>query len=373
MGNFRSIRAEANDNSIDLWLMSEINSWTAQDFVMMTDYYGNKKPYIINIYSPGGDPFAAFAIHDYIKAKGLDCTARVWGHAASAAAIIACSCKRVEMGEMSHLMIHNAYGGDDQALLDSINEKQVALFKKRTGMSANAIIKLMEAETWMDAKAAKENGFADSIIKELAIAALFKAQYMEEQKKPEGEKPEVVTPPETPETPETPTPDAAEQVEQEVEVTPAEAIQAAIRGKMKVKVSVGKELRDQLASAIAEVKTIKAQSDEAISEAEGLKEKLAKAEADLKAQADAATAAKAEAEGLNAKFTAITAEVERLRKAPLANAEGEPLGGGGAQVPGSASQGEVDRKSGKRDAVRDYANSAIDKATQRGNAAARKA
>lgn len=314
--------------------MSEISSWTAQDCFGAFVGFGTDKRYILNINSPGGDPFAAFAIHDFIKAKGIKVTARIYGHAASAAAIIACACDRVEMGELSHLMIHNAYGGGDQGLLDSLNAKQSEVFSARTGKSKGAITKLMDAETWMDAKTAKAEGFADSIIKELAIAATYKASYMEqaETKVEETTAEEVKVEETAVETTET---EQTEEVEQVIEVSTADAIQAAITGKLKAKVSVGKELRSQLSAAIAEVKEVKAKADEAISEAEGLKEKQAKAEQDLKAANEEAAKAKAEVEALQAKVTEITSEVEKLKKAPLANAEGEPKGGAGVQTPGA--------------------------------------
>ena len=370
MGNVRSIRASANDEGIELYIMSEISSWTAQDCFGAFVGFGTDKHYILNINSPGGDPFAAFAIHDFIKAKGIKVTARVYGHAASAAAIIACACDRVEMGELSHMMIHNAYGGNDAGLLDSLNAKQVEVFTAKTGKGKAAITKLMDAETWMDAKTAKAEGFIDSVIKELAIAATYKASYMEstETKVEETKTEEVKVEETTPETPEAET----EEVEQVIEVSTADAVQAAITGKLKAKVSVGKELRSQLSAAIAEVKEVKAKADEAISEAEGLKDKLAKAEADLKAAADEAATAKADADALKAKVAEITAEVEKLKKAPMANADGEPRGGAGVQTPGAGTGSakpavEVNER---REAVNAKVTEVLDRVKQRGTKAA---
>lgn len=340
MGNPRTIRASVSDDAVELFILSEISSWTAQDFMSAVKFYGNSKPYTLNIYSPGGDPFAAFAIHDYIKASGAKVTARIWGHAASAAAIIACSCERVEMGEMSYLMIHNAYGGDgsnsSENLLADLNEKQVSIFKKRSGKTAAAITKLMEAETWMDAKAAKDFGFADAIIKELAIAALFKAEYMDPNEKKEGEEVKTETPEAVPEVAE-----ATEEVEQEIPVTTEEAIKAAFSGKIKAKVKVSAEMSKALADAVAEVKDVKAKADEAIAEVEGLKEKLAKAEAEVKAKGDELATAKASTDTLNAKVSEITAAMDKLKKAPLASAEGDGTAtpavvpGGGREKPKS--------------------------------------
>lgn len=332
MGSIRSIRAASNGNTVDLWIVSEINSWVAQDFVYTCQAYGSEKEYVLNIYSPGGDPFAAFAIHDFIKANGIKATARVWGHAASAAAIIACSCERVEIGENSFIMIHNAYGGGDQDLLDSINAKQVALFKAKSGMSASGIEKLMKDETWMDAKAAKANGIADSIIKELAIAAIYKAQYMEDKPKPEGTE-EVK--PETAETveqtekaaEEAEATEATEEVEQEIPVTVPQAVEAAIKGKIIAKVKVSAEMRKAVADLTVERNTVKAQLQERVDEVTALTEKLAKAE-------ERAVKAEGEVATMKPQIEAITAEVEKLKKLPVADAEREPKGGTGE--PGSS-------------------------------------
>lgn len=342
MGKLLSIRASADDSNVELWIVSEINSWTAQDFVYMAQYYGNEKPYILNIYSPGGDPFAAFAIHDFIKANGIKATARVWGHAASAAAIIACSCERVEMGENSFMMIHKAYGGDDQELLDSINEKQVALFKSKSGLSPKAVSKLMEAETWMDAKEAKDNGMCDAIIKELKVAAIYKAQYMEKETPIPEVKPEEVTPV-VEETPKVEEPEATEEVEQEIPVTPAQAIEAGFRGKLVAKVKVSSEMKQAVASLTTEVKDVKAQLQERIDEVTGLKEKLEKAEADkVKAEGDAAT--------IKATSTALTEELAKIKSSPLApKAEATPEKE--VQVPGGGPKSNL-REKGRPDKLK---------------------
>ena len=58
MGNPRTIRASVSDDAVELFILSEISSWTAQDFISAVKFYGSSKPYTLNINSPGGDPFA---------------------------------------------------------------------------------------------------------------------------------------------------------------------------------------------------------------------------------------------------------------------------------------------------------------------------
>ncbi len=346
-------------------MLSEVTTWTSADFMMLADGYGADKRYILNINSPGGDPFAAFAIHDYMRAKGIKATARIYGHAASAAALIACACERVEMGELSHLMIHNAYGGSDMALLESLNAKQAEVFSAKTGKSAKEIRKMMEAETWMDAKEAKRMGFADSVIKDLAIAAIYKANYMEEQK---TEAPEVVT--EAPEVKaeETPT----EEVEVEIPVTPAEAIQAGFSGKMKAKVKVGGELKAAVATLTDELKAKATEIDEIKAEAEGLRDKV-KAEGDAKAKAEADLKAMTEErDALSVKATEMAAAIDTLKNAPI-KAEATGTADKAVQVPGGGPSTATATKEGRKEARHQAVQESMQRIIDKRNPAAAKA
>ena len=342
-------------------MLSEVTTWTSADFMMLADGYGNGKQYILNINSPGGDPFAAFAIHDYMRAKGIKATARIYGHAASAAALIACACERVEMGELSHLMIHNAYGGTDMGLLESLNAKQAEVFSAKTGKSAKEVRKMMEAETWMDAKEAKRMGFADSVIKDLAIAAIYKANYMEEIK---GTIEEVVETIEQTPIEQVADETATEEVEVEIPVTPAEAIQAGFSGKMTAKVKVNGELKAAVAALTAELKATATEIDEIKAEAEALRDKVkaegeakAKAEADLKAMTE-------ERDALSAKATEMAAAIDTLKNEPI-KAEAAGTADKAVQVPGggpsTATATKEGRKEARHQAVQDSMQRIIDK------------
>ncbi len=330
----KSIRAAADGNTVDLWLLSEITSWTAADFMSAADYYGTDKNYILNIHSPGGDPFSAFAIHDYIKAKGLKVTSRIWGHAASAAAIIAASTQRVEMGELSHLMIHNAYGGSSTELLDSLNEKQAQVFAARTGKKEKAIRSLMDAETWMDAATAKAEGFADAIIKELALAALYKASYMEENKPVEVA--EVAAPETVEEVVETPAETVAETtvIEQEVEVTATDMVNAALGKKKRVSFDVSAHFTSAINALADEVK----EKGDALAEAEAevvrLKEQIEALQTQAATAETEATTAKAEADAVKAMFEQVKSELAQVSAEPVTPAAEAAKSEGAAAVPG---------------------------------------
>ena len=99
---------------------------------------------------------------------------KIDGIAASAASVIAMSGTEVIMSPVSMLMIHNpmtiAYGSTSEMqraidMLSEVKESIINAYEIKTGLSRNKISKLMDNETWMDARKAVELGFADSILK----------------------------------------------------------------------------------------------------------------------------------------------------------------------------------------------------------------
>ena len=99
---------------------------------------------------------------------------KIDGIAASAASVIAMSGTEVIMSPVSMLMIHNpmtiAYGSTSEMqraidMLSEVKESIINAYEIKTGLSRNKISKLMDNETWMDARKAFELGFDDSILK----------------------------------------------------------------------------------------------------------------------------------------------------------------------------------------------------------------
>ncbi len=127
----------------------------------------------VRINSPGGDVFEGVAIYNALLNSGLTINVKIDALAASIATVIAMAGHTVEMAGNGQYMIHKAWtiaagNADDMrstaGLLDSIdNGSIVATFEARTGLTEKEIIDMMAAETWMDAKTAKEKGFVDSV------------------------------------------------------------------------------------------------------------------------------------------------------------------------------------------------------------------
>lgn len=127
----------------------------------------------IDINSPGGDPFEAFAIYDAIKAMNARVTANIVGVAASAVTIIAAAADRVTITENSRYLIHEASAGmygkkDDHAaaveMLEKLDAQMLAVYVKRTGKPREELEALMKKDTYLTASEALAWGFVDEII-----------------------------------------------------------------------------------------------------------------------------------------------------------------------------------------------------------------
>ena len=107
-------------------------------------------------------------------------TVKIDGIAASAASVIAMAGTKVYVSPVSMIMIHNpmtiAAGDKGEmekaiAMLESVKDSIINAYEIKTGLSRAKISHLMDAETWMDANAAIEMGFADEILSRAPAAA----------------------------------------------------------------------------------------------------------------------------------------------------------------------------------------------------------
>mgnify|MGYP000018022677 CR=1 FL=1 len=123
--------------------------------------------------SPGGDCFAAAQIYNMLKEYKGKVHVHIDSLAASAASVIAMAGDTVEISPVAMMMIHNpvtlSFGNaaDMQKAIDMLNEVKASImnaYELKTGLSRNKISKLMDEETWFNAKKAVELGFADSIL-----------------------------------------------------------------------------------------------------------------------------------------------------------------------------------------------------------------
>ena len=130
---------------------------------------------ILWLNSPGGDCFAAAQIYNMLMDYPGKVAVKIDSLAASAASVIAMAGSTVEISPVGMILVHNPMTisiGDVQemeraiTLLAEVKESIINAYEIKTGMSRAKISRLMDAETWMNAKKAVELGFADAVLSE---------------------------------------------------------------------------------------------------------------------------------------------------------------------------------------------------------------
>jgi ATP-dependent Clp protease, protease subunit len=167
-----------------IYLYDEISFWgiEAQPFVEELNALDVGTIHL-RIDSPGGDVFAARAIHTAIKQHKAKVIAHIDGLAASAASFISMAADEIEIVEGGFLMIHKAvsffdilgYYNDDslseltetiakeRGILNKVDESIATDFVKRTGIDKKEVLAMMKDETWLTADESLKMGFVDRI------------------------------------------------------------------------------------------------------------------------------------------------------------------------------------------------------------------
>lgn len=168
-----------NDNEArTLYLEGVIaeESWFSDDItpaMFKEELFSGNGPITLHINSPGGDCVAASQIYTMLMDYPGDVTVQIDGMAASAASVIAMAGTHVTMSPTSLMMIHNPFTmamGDTEEmrkaiqLLDEVKESIINAYQIKTGLDRATLSQLMDSETWMNAKKAKELGFCDEIL-----------------------------------------------------------------------------------------------------------------------------------------------------------------------------------------------------------------
>ena len=145
---------------------------------------GASRDITVNLNSPGGDFFEGVAIYNLLRQHQAKVTVNVIGLAASAASIIAMAGDDINMGEGSFLMIHNAWcmaignRHDMQAAAEQLapfDNAMAEVYAARAGITVKAAAKLMDAESWIGATQAIEQGFATGMMDTATITDDTKA------------------------------------------------------------------------------------------------------------------------------------------------------------------------------------------------------
>jgi ATP-dependent Clp protease, protease subunit len=133
----------------------------------------NNKPLTVWINSYGGNVFAASGIFTSLKEHKGGVTVKIDGKAMSAASVIAMAGDKILMSPTAIIMIHNpltgvyGYASDLRKaadVLDEVKECIINAYAAKTGRSRSSISTLMDGESYMSAKTAVKEKFADGML-----------------------------------------------------------------------------------------------------------------------------------------------------------------------------------------------------------------
>lgn len=123
--------------------------------------------------SPGGDVFAASQIYTMLRSHKGKVTVKIDGIAASAASVVAMAGDETLIAPTGMLMIHNpataAFGNKEAMqkaieLLDEVKESIINAYEDKSHLSRSKIARMMDEETWLNAKKAQSLGLVDGIL-----------------------------------------------------------------------------------------------------------------------------------------------------------------------------------------------------------------
>jgi ATP-dependent Clp protease protease subunit len=165
----------AADNGVEIMLYDPVDPYFGVSAKAIAAAIGSDKsrPVTLRINSPGGDVFEGRAIASILRGHAGPTKAIIDGLAASAATTVAIAAKSVEMAEGAFFMVHRSWawtaGNKNDllelaALLEKVDGEIAADYARKTGGKLADMLKLMDAETWLTATEAKDQGFVDAVV-----------------------------------------------------------------------------------------------------------------------------------------------------------------------------------------------------------------
>jgi ATP-dependent Clp protease, protease subunit len=154
-------------------IKGDIISWNSSIYEFNNLMRNVKEDEEINleINSYGGDVFLGIDLCNTLRGHKGEVTVTITGIAASAASVIAMGADKIRIYDNAQMMIHNAWTiamGNAKELrkvaedLESINESVLASYTSR--LDEDTAKKLLDDETYLSAKKAKEYGLVDEVI-----------------------------------------------------------------------------------------------------------------------------------------------------------------------------------------------------------------
>lgn len=181
-GKHNWYRMEAKAEEATVYIYDEIGFWgiTADAFVKDLNKL-TAKTITLRLNTPGGSVFDGVAIYNALVNHPATINTHIDGLAASMGSIVALAGDKVHMAQNAQYMIHQPWSmviGDaatmrkEAEVLDKISAGSfVSTYAAKTGLQAEEINTMMDAETWLNADEAKERGFVDEITGKAESAA----------------------------------------------------------------------------------------------------------------------------------------------------------------------------------------------------------
>lgn len=154
----------------------------AKKFVEDLAALGDVSSITVRINSPGGDVFDGTAIYNALVGHPARIETQIDGMALSMASVIAMAGDTVTAPENVMIMVHDpstfAYGNatDMRKIADTLDKAKTSLlvaYRRKTGKTEEELSAMLEAETWMTGKEAKDAGFVDVVLEPVRLAARF--------------------------------------------------------------------------------------------------------------------------------------------------------------------------------------------------------
>lgn len=170
-----TVQAFADDRIARIDVRGYIGEWgvSDRDFIAAVEAQGEVDTIEVTINSRGGEVDHALAIFNFLKNHPAKVRMNVGGVAMSAASIILMAGDTIDMPANAILMVHapRSWGAETAAehraladVLDIFESALLETYQARTGKTLDELKAMLATDTFMTAKEAVANGFADNVI-----------------------------------------------------------------------------------------------------------------------------------------------------------------------------------------------------------------
>lgn len=142
-----------------LTLFGDIGAFSAQDCMYMLQCKPDAKEIEVRICTDGGSVFQGLAMYHALREHPAHVTTKCYGLAASMGSIVFLAGDERVMYPGAMLMVHNP-SGMREPILSQAKESMLDIYEARTGLKRGALIKMLDAETYISADDAVKSGFA---------------------------------------------------------------------------------------------------------------------------------------------------------------------------------------------------------------------